>query len=203
MPDPKEIEASKQLVVEGKDCLLFFDALRRKLDLGDVQVQNFGGTSELRWFLDALRLISGFGETVESVGIIRDADNDADGAFKSVCGSIDKVGWSVPENPETPTGSDPRVNVLILPGNANPGMLEDLLLDTVAADPAVKCVDDFFNCLTAQSMALPKNMSKARVHAFLASREKPNLRIGEAASKGYWPWTSGALDGAKSFLQSL
>jgi hypothetical protein len=46
-------------------------------------------------------------------------------------------------------------------------------------------------------------MSKAKVHAFLASRYEPDKRLGEAAKAGYWPWDNEAFETVKSFLQQI
>jgi hypothetical protein len=46
-------------------------------------------------------------------------------------------------------------------------------------------------------------MPKAKLHAFLASRPKPDLLLGQAAHTGYLPWDSSAFDLLKQFLQAL
>lgn len=203
MPDPKGIEASKQLVVEGKDALLFFNALVAKLGISDVQIQDFGGVSDLGDFLDALRISPGFAESVNSIGIVRDADGHPTGAFQSVCSSVRRIGWQVPTHVEAITGTDPRIGIFILPGGGRQGMLEDLLLESVAGDPAIRCVDGFITCLSTENVPPPKNIAKARVQAFLASRPKSGLLIGSAAAAGYWPWASSAFDSLKTFLGLL
>lgn len=83
-------------------------------------------------------------------------------------------------------------------------MLEDLCLAAVADDPAMNCVDEYFKCLDVlgsaqKEIALPK----ARLHAFLASRERPGLRLGEAAEKNDIPLDSPVFDKVKSFLREL
>jgi len=65
------------------------------------------------------------------------------------------------------------------------------------------CVDRFFHCLTDEGCPQPQNTSKARVQAFLASRERPGLLLGQAAAKGYWPWDSEAFEEVKDFLAQI
>ena len=48
-----------------------------------------------------------------------------------------------------------------------------------------------------------KNVNKARVQAFLASRPKHVVHLGLAAYKGYWPWDDPAFDHVKQFLCTL
>ncbi len=49
----------------------------------------------------------------------------------------------------------------------------------------------------------PKNISKARVHAWLSSQNEPDKRLAEAAEVGYWPWENPAFDLLKLFLKEL
>ena len=55
MPATTQIKSSIQLLVEGKDPRDFFEKLVDHLQLANVQVQNFGGNSELRNFLRDLQ----------------------------------------------------------------------------------------------------------------------------------------------------
>ena len=50
---------------------------------------------------------------------------------------------------------------------------------------------------------MPKDMAKAEVHAFLASREEPDKRLGEAAEAGYWPLGDPAFGHLKNFVLNL
>ena len=56
-------------------------------------------------------------------------------------------------------------------------------------------VDRYFECLGQTGIEEPKEvwMSKVRLHAFLASRERPGLRLGEAAEGGIWPFDTDAF----------
>ncbi|MBM4081454.1 MAG: hypothetical protein FJ278_17250, partial [Planctomycetes bacterium] len=56
----EEIRSPKQLLVEGKSGVSFFNALIRHLGLADVQIQDFGGKDDLRGFLNAFSLAPGF-----------------------------------------------------------------------------------------------------------------------------------------------
>lgn len=203
MPRPKAITHPKQLLVEGRDAVAFFGALLKHLGLSEVQIQNFGGISELRPFLKALRNEPGFWGNVLSLGVIRDAESNPQGAFQSVRDSLLAASLPSPVKPAVSEGNNPQVSVLILPGAATPGMLESLCLAALENDPATQCVDDYFDCLKQQLAALPSNLTKARLHAFLSSRPKPDLLVGEAASAGYFPWDHPTFDQVKHFLQGL
>lgn len=90
-----------------------------------------------------------------------------------------------------------------MPDNVGPGMLEDLCLRAVQADPAMPCVNDYFQCVQNQANRQPNNISKARVHAWLSSQLEPDLRLGEAAKNNLWPWASPAFDALRQFLLNL
>jgi len=233
------ITQPKLLLVEGDDEDNFLSALKDDLDLEDLQIQKVGGKTRFRGRLKAC-LQAPKHEILTSIGIVRDADNNPAGAFDSICGALEAVGLPVPPAPLQSVGDDPRVTVMILPGQGREGMLEDLCLASVTDDPAMTCVESYFDCLEEHLApeSLPGNPAKARVraflsamewieegyfesiqthlqsqpprnpvaakvHALLAARYKPNLDLGIAARKGYWPFDHPAFAELKQFLQKL
>jgi hypothetical protein len=203
MPPPKPITESKQLVVEGRDAEAFFHALTNHTGLTGVQVQNFGGKDDLPGFLQALSITPGFVQMVTSLGVVRDAETDAAAAFQSVCSALENANLPVPRQPMVPIGDRPQVSVLILPDATTPGMLETICLQAVSSDPVMECIMQYFECVEQRMGSLPKNMPKAQVQAFLASRDRPGLLLGQAAHAGYWPWDNPAFEHVKQFLQAL
>lgn len=103
--------------------------------------------------------------------------------------------------------SDGRLSVtyLIVPHNRDIGMIEDVCLDSVRNDPAMECIDRYFDCIGEADTPGPRQvwMSKAQTHAFLASRDRPDLRIGEAADRGIWRFDHKAFDPLKDLLRLL
>lgn len=190
------------LIVEGIEDQQFFEALIQHLRISEIQVMPIGGKTQLSDQLAALRTVEGF-SAVRSLGIVRDADNDFKAAFQSVRHALQDADLPVPDRPLGSAGEKPSVTVMILPDNNTPGMLEDLCLRAVATDPAMICVEQYFECLKQQAISLPKNPAKAKIQAFLASRPEAGKRLGEAAQAGYWPWHSGAFEQVKDFLQKL
>jgi len=195
------IEQPNLLVVEGREEELFFEALIKHLGLQNIQIMPIGGKEKLRNNLRALVSAPRF-HTVFSLGIVRDANADPNAAFQSVCDALRIVNLPVPKQPLLPAIGPPRVLVLILPGKNKQGMLEDLCLEAVKDDPAMCCVEQYFQCLSKLGIQ-PRNLSKAKVQAFLASREEPGKRLGEAAQAGYWRWDCEAFREVKDFLQEL
>ncbi len=178
--DLTRITQRKLLVVEGNDERLFFQALLESAHLADIQVMPIGGKTKLRASLATLVKTPGFDEVL-SLGVTRDADNDAGAAFQSVCDALRAVNLVPPSIQLSPGTGKPKVGVMILPGQGQPGMLEDLCIRSIESGPSMACVNEYFGCLEQKGLPPPRNMSKAKVQAFLASTEEPGKRLGEIA----------------------
>jgi hypothetical protein len=193
----------KLLLGEGVDEVRFFGALLGHLGIADVQVTDYGGKQRLAAFLQTLVTpLPGFANVV-SLGVTRDADDNPAGAFQSVCYALHNAGLAVPPAHGQAAAGPPRVCAWIMPDGLRPGMLEDVCLDSVRADPAFVCLDDYFACAVRTSGRQPNNRAKASVHAWLAAEVEPDKRLGEAAEAGYWPWASAAFQPLIQFLQAL
>lgn len=248
MPNPskapnKTTLQPKVLLVEGKDEENLLKELLKDLKIIDFQIIPVGGTKNFPEKLKGLKSRSDY-RSITSIGIICDADNSAKSAFDSVCHALEVNGLSKPPAPMQSFGDKPKITIMIVEN-----MIEDICLQSVEDDPAMACVAQFFQCLTENLNKLPKNLAKARVHAFLASREfleiahfeylkscledyilnpptspaiavpkvhaflasryTPSLRLGEAAQKyekegeRYWNFTHPAFDELKRFLQMI
>ncbi len=204
MNRPEKIESKTQLLVEGNDQRNFFRAFIGHLAIEDIQIHNFGGVPDLKRFLRAFANGPGFRESVQSIGIVRDAEKSAASAFQSVQSSLEQAGLSVPGHPETPSAGKPSVNVLILPGGGESGMLETLLCETFAGSPEADCISSFFDCLAENGVGDIRRPYKARAWAYLTTKPDPHHSVGYATTKGYW----GNLDQpvfriVRDFLTSL
>lgn len=91
---PERLTKPKLLLGERGEEVLFFDQLLSHLGITEVQVEQYGGKSRLRDFLKTLPIRPGFSQ-VDSIGITRDADDNPDGAFQSICGSLEQAGSGV------------------------------------------------------------------------------------------------------------
>lgn len=201
--DPKNIREPNLLVVEGKEDELFFTELAKHLGLAHLQVMEIGGKTRLRARLKALFPENRDDEQVVSLGVIRDADDSPEGAFDSVKGALDAAGLAVPDTTSLPTGRNPRVSVMILPAPGQKGKLEDLCLRSVMGTCSMTCVEGHFERLKNQCELVPKDISKAKVEVYLGSQETPDLRLGHAAAKGYWPFDHHAFDRLRCFLGQI
>lgn len=190
------------LLVEGKDDRLFFEALNEHLGFHNIQVLDYEGKTNFRPFLKVLTKTPGF-IMVSSLGITRDADMNGHTAFQSVCDALQSIKLPVPDRPLMRAGQNPRVSIMILPQESTSGMLEDLCLKAVMSDPAISCMEKYFQCLIENGLTLPNNQSKAKVQVFLASRPEAGKRLGEAAAAGYLPWENDAFEQVKNFIRQI
>jgi hypothetical protein len=199
--EPIKITEPNLLMVEGPGDELFFKALMKYHGLQNVQIINAEGTSNFETKLKVLSSSPQFRTTVLSLGVVRDADTDIDIAFKCVTDALESANLPVPESTLVPKGENPQVTVMILPEEGEPGMLEDLCLKSVEADPTMFCVKQYCRCLQQKCPSLPKNTSKAKVQVFLASRKEVEKGLGVAARDGCWPFHDAAFDEVKRFLE--
>ncbi|MDI6793302.1 MAG: hypothetical protein QME81_10610, partial [bacterium] len=111
-----KIKEKKILVVEGIDEKLFFSALISHLNLTGIQILPIGGKTQLRSNLKALQIPKDFASVI-SLGVVRDADEDAERAFQSVQDALRDAGLPFPSQAMVATDTNPRVTVIILPRN--------------------------------------------------------------------------------------
>ncbi len=143
-------------------------------------------------------------QEVESLGIVADADTARDSARQKIQDALRGAGLPVPKEPLTMGVHERlRVSFIVLPHGRSHGRLEDVCLESVEADAAMPCVAGFFDCIGHTDLQGPRNMAKARVHAFLPSRERPDLRLGEAAQKGIWLCDHAAFTPLRNLLEML
>ena len=86
-----------------------------------------------------------------------------------------------------------------MPGDSDKGMLEDLCLKSIENEPINNCIDTYFECIGEK----PKELSKAKILCYLASKTPLVYSIGLAAHKGYWDFEAEQFKELKDFLLNL
>ena len=203
--DGWRIEKPKLLLVEGIDEVRLFGALAKDIGVEGVQIRAYQGKNNLRRFLGVLPQVPGYSD-LESIAVARDADESGDSAAQSVRDALAAANFPVPNSPlESAVDGRIAVRYLIIPPNGESGALEDVCLASVAEDPAMACVDGYFDCIEQSALDGPRTarMSKAKVHAFLSSRENPALRLGEAAERGVWRFDAPSFGALKDILRMM
>ena len=204
--DGFRISRLKLLLVEGEDERRVFTALAGQLGTRDVQIHPYRGRERLRPFLRNLAADPNFSD-LSSIAIVMDADTDSDAARDRIVGALSSADLPTPRSPLVPESDGGlTASFLIVPHGSDSGALEDVVLASVSDDPAIECIDQFFKCISETGLIGPNptHLSKARVHAFLASRHRPDLRLGEAAQRGgVWRFEDEAFDSLKRLLTSM
>jgi hypothetical protein len=209
-PKRQAVEKAKLILVEGTDEERFFGALLEHLSIADVQVMQVGGKAGFGPMLAAIRIDERF-EDIRSMLLVRDADwakpagTNARAAWEALAGAL--VSANIPKPPAHGVfegTTKPRTAIYVMPDGTSDGMLEDLCLEAMRGDEALPCLDGYFECLQAAGfMHAAKDVAKARAHALLASRKEPDLRVGEAARRGYWPFDAAAFQPLVALLRAM
>jgi len=199
----KNITHKKVLAVEGKDECNFFKALLDDMGITEYQIYDIGGKQEFKTKIPALVKTSDLDfDKVEVFAIIRDADDNHEGAFKSISSIVKKAGLKEPLKVDTFGDGNPKVGIFIMPGNSENGMLEDLCLQTVEDKPVMKHVDHYIDCVQKIEDG-PKIIAKAKAQVYLASKPVTVYSVGLGAQKKYWDFTSNTLNDLKEFLENM
>ncbi|NSW55236.1 MAG: hypothetical protein HPY44_04440 [Armatimonadetes bacterium] len=219
------VKERRILIVEGTHEQAFIEALLKvRQDDTDspIDVLPLGGKTKLALTLEGLGEDPSFLDLYKAqdspparLGILRDADNDPEAAFQSVCQALQNARFPYPGKPGefvegefvlTETMLLPvRVGVYIMPGAGKQGALEDLCWQAVKTTPQAACAEQFLDCLRERGVfATPEHtLCKARAHAYIAAQADPEVHVGTAAKRGYWDLGSNAFDGLLDFIQRL
>ena len=198
----KEINSPIQLLVEGNDGRNFFEAFRDRLGLSRMQIHDYGGVPNLPKFLSTFVVSSGFRDVVR-IGIVRDAEQSATGAFRSVQSALRNVDLPVPGCPGIHSVNDSSYTATLILPEQDSGMLETVLNQSFAGTPVDACIDGFFDCIESTAGGAIHRPEKARTNAYLSSTPEPHVSVGVAAKKGYWNLDHEVFDPIRNFMQGL
>ena len=204
----QSIHKPKLLLVEGREDLAVFENLCDHWGFKDIQLMEMEGVENLRARLDVLVRDPGFRD-LRTLGIARDADANAQDAFRSVRNALARcppLKAGLPSRPGARGAGNPATVVFIVPDNADPGNLETMLNRTKADDSIDICIDEFFDCLRRQAGfdLLGGRLDKARAHARIAASSNPARSVGHSVrATGVWDLDHESLAPVKAFLSVL
>lgn len=201
----RRIEKPRLLLVEGRDEVNVFKALMEHCLEGgsDIQVIDAGGKDRFPKRMKAIRTAAPTRPALRSIGVVRDANGDARGSFRSVCDSLRNVGYEPPPVHGEFSGATPSIGVFIAPDGARPGAIETLCRRSVEGKPAAACADEYMKCLENRGAMRSSNIDKSFAHAYLAALPNPVARVGEGALSGAWNFDSPAFEELSRFLRRL
>lgn len=198
-PETHEIGKARLLLVEGDTDVGLFLRLCQRDRISNIQIIPYGGKDNFQNVLRVLTLQAGF-EAVEHLGIVRDADADAQAALTSVQDALAHTELPLPGQSVAPGEGALRTLIQIMPPGRSDGCLETLLWRTIPEQIA-SCINDYIECTRVPSRG--SRHAKARVYSYIATQKKPELRLGESARAGYWDFDHPAFEPVREFLRSL
>jgi len=201
-PPAAKVNKPRVVAVEGGDDSRFLERMLSHMGEMRVQVMNIGGKGNLSAYLATIRADAvTSGVDLSFIGVVRDADDDKRSAFQAACAALSSNALPIPAAPGEIASGSPSTAVLILPADRETGSLEDLVWESVRDQPAARCVEGYIACLKRTGAMESHKEGKARVHAYLASKNDPAVSVGLAADKGYWPLDSLAFDSIRRFIK--
>ena len=200
----RKIRSDRLLLVEGRDEENLFDALIGQcFDEPEIQVIAAGGRDKFPANLTAIHTAALARPTLRAIGIVRDADENADASFQSVCDQLRNVGYQPPPIHGGFSDGMPSIGVFIVPDGKAPGAVETLCRRSRAGDDVSRCVDVYMRCLHEREALRSSNVDKTFAHAYLAAMGDPVARVGEGALQGVWDFGAPAFSELSGFLCSL
>nr|WP_207687943.1 DUF3226 domain-containing protein [Desulfonema limicola] len=174
--------------------------------INNIQVIDIGGKDKFKIELSLLLNLEGFSE-VHTLGFVRDAEeNQADSAFSSICSVLNKNRLPAPKTINSINNEQNiKVGVFIMPNNIDKGMLEDLCIESVKANPVFECVNQYIECCLLRFPENEKNinLSKAKIQTYLAVKNPIVNSLGLAAAKGYWDFSEKCFSEIRKFICNL
>lgn len=189
------------VLCEGRDAknfliwLLDYYIKKGISEFEHIQIEDFGGITQLTDFLAVWKNISGFRENVKSLCIIRDAEIDFLKSCQSIRGSLEKNQFVAPKHAWTVREENGfKLAYIVFPGtkdsegNYNSGTLEDLCLESLAdvdKNRKLEAIDAFIDKAGKDFNLQFPRLHKTRLHEFLVMHDKyVDCKIGEAAKAG-------------------
>lgn len=207
----------KLIICEGRDEENFLISWLNSENLSsvlafanDIQVLNFGGNSDLSRQLEKYKKMDGF-DNVTHLMIIRDAEQDVNGAIQSIQRALRANEFQAPEKPCQwiyDIINNLHIGFLLFPTcdeNPTTGTLEDLCLKILSKSDAPMCLEEINIFLKRLETERGKNFShkfKTQLHAYFSvSDDYVGMKIGEAAGAMAFDWSSSELEPLKNFVR--
>ena len=199
-----EAPPAKLLLVEGVDDRHVVEHLRQRLapDLAFC-CRSAGGSDPL---LKAIPLEMRPDER-SALGILMDADADVSARWRSIGDRLREGEVQLPSQPEdggTIIDGGLRVGVWLMPNNSTPGELENFVVDLVPKDdPVWPLAEQYIDGIPSRHRQFsPTKELRAKLHAWLATRERPRP-MGTAIAAGSLDATAIAAGELVAWLTAL
>ena len=179
--------------------------------LNSVQIMPLNGVSKLRSRVVALKSMKRF-KHLQSLLVIRDADNNPASAMDNVQGAFRDAGLPVPDAPHTwKQDQTLKIGFLLFPSCnecLEAGALENLCLQILSetnSEDVIHEIDQLIVSLQEHCRRDFRHRDKSRLYTYFATHDVyiDKMRIGRVAQSGGFNWNSPKLEPLKNFLLEL
>ena len=171
MPDP----SSNLLLVEGKDDQHVVSHICHRIDrVPSFRIIQKEGIASL---LESIR-VEARTPGLATLGIVADADDNLTNRWQAITDRLRTIGVEAPTVPGshgTIISGRPRIGIWLMPDNESPGELEDFIEEMIPSnDPVWPLAEAYIDSIPpADRKFTDGKMLRAKVHAWLATREEP------------------------------
>lgn len=193
------------VAVEGKDYLYtLLGQVKDDPELQDVQLWDFqrDETGGLERWLELFTTLDGFEERTRAIGVIRDAEDDAESMIRRTTRAFANIGLTAPEEPMRLAGSKPSVGFLVMPHNTRSGCLEHAMLEAAPTDLPTACAEAYLACVD-RGERNENWRAKVKVHALIAAGSNPAWTLSQSVTGGLWDFTRPSLKIMRDFMHLL
>lgn len=187
------------VLAEGQDDVGFIQGLCKFGRVDGVAVRSYDGKPKLRGMLQTIR--SSLPEPVRVLVVLRDADESAVDAARSISNALVTFGFAAPTTHGTFADGEPAVGLWVVPDGQREGCLDTLCWDALQGHPERPCVEQFLSCVSLAGNRSIEEPMKAPIRAWLATRGGAETRIGNAAAIGSLPLEATAFRPLLEFLR--
>ena len=185
MAEQGPLSTERILLVEGHDDKHVVRHICQRRQYSPPHIEDKDGIDRLLDSISPELKVSGR----QAVGILLDANDDPEARWTSIRARLSKVGVTLPEVPDlhgtiVDTGDLPRVGIWLMPDNESQGALEHFIEKMIPSDDAVWPLSrQYIEGIPEEHRRFKESHSqKAKIHAWLATRETPGLLMGTAIS---------------------
>jgi hypothetical protein len=205
MPEKSRIVKPVAVAVEGLDYYYtLLGQLKDDPQFQDVQLWDFKGadSGNLGRWLKLFISLDGYGDKIRAIGVIQDAEDDAERTFRSIAEALTNVGLAPPTRPMEVTTSSPTIGILVMPHDSPSGCLEHAMIDARRPDMPLHCAEQYLHCV--QVGARNENwQAKLKVHALIAAGQNPAWTLSQSVAGGLWDFTRPSLRIMRDFMRLL
>jgi hypothetical protein len=193
------------VAVEGLDYIYtLLSQIKNDSQLPDIQLWDFKGADNgnLGRWLSLFTTLDGYEDKIRAIGVIQDAEEDADRTFRSTAQALANVGLAPPTRQMELTATRPAVGILVMPHNSPSGCLEHAVIEARQPDSPLHCAEEYLRCVGVG--ARNENwQAKVKVHALIAASKNPAWTLSESVAGGLWDFTHPSLRIMKDFMRLL